>query len=225
MNFLELTQQTASLASIPGFGPVTTVGQTGELARVVTWVRNAWLDIERRHQYWNFKRKDLFFTTTLGQQNYGLVRMGAADLAEYDGDSLRLYDATVGVSSEQFLVEWDYNVFRDLYQFSQQTPGRPTVFAINPADKDLLLGSIPDSGQYVVRGKYWRQAAGPVDNTSVPAFPEAYHDVIVQRALMKYAGYEAAPEVKQTAMEEYRNLMRELERDQLPALSFGESLA
>lgn len=225
MNFLELCREVARSCSIPGTGPGAVTGMTGELQRVVDWTRKAWLDVERRHPYWNFKRKDLFFTTTAGQQNYGLARMGADDLAEIDGESLRIFNATIGVSDESHLIEWDYNVFRDVYQFGQQTPGRPVVFAINPADRDIVLGAIPDSGQYVVRGKYWRQAKAPVDDTDVPAFPEAYHDVIVQRALMKYAGYEAAPEVKQTAMEEYRNLMRELERDQLPAISFGESLA
>lgn len=225
MNFLQLCQETASLASIPGTGPTTVVGQTGEMGRVVLWVRQAWTDIERRHPYWTFKRKNLFFATTEGQQNYGLVRMDAADLAELDAQSLRLYDASVGVSSEQFLVEWGYDVFRDTYQYAEQQPGRPVVFAVDPADRDLLLGPIPNSGQYVVRGKYWRRAITPTADADVPAFPEEFHSVIVQRALMKYAGYEAAPEVKQTAMEEYRNLIRELERDQLPAISFGESLA
>lgn len=225
MNFIELCRLVAVQASIPGNFPGTTASISGESARVAQWVRSAWLDIERKHTYWNFKRKDLFFTTTAGQQNYGLPRMAADDLAELDAESLRLFDASIGVPSEQFLVEWDYNVFRDTYQFAQQTPGRPIVFAVNPADRDLLLGPVPDSGQYVVRGKYWRQAKGPEADDSVPAFPEAYHEVISQRALMKYAGYEAAPEVKQTAMEEYRILMRDLERDQLPALRFGEALA
>lgn len=224
MTFLEICQELARLASIPGGGPTAVTGQTGELLRVVNWAKQAWLDIEIRHPRWNFLRKDLQFNTVIGQQAYTMTQMAALDLRMVDRDSLRTYETAVGVNDEQYIVFWDYNIFRDTYMYAQQTQQRPTVFTSDPANKNLLFGSIPDK-IYTVRGKYWRRAVAPTTDAEVPAFPDEYHQLVVYRALMKYAGYEAAGDAKQTALEEYGPLMRALERDQLPQLQFGEPMA
>ena len=38
------------LASIPGGGPASVVGQTGENRRVVSWVQKAYTDVQQRHE-------------------------------------------------------------------------------------------------------------------------------------------------------------------------------
>jgi len=224
MTFLEICQMLAQLSSIPGGGPVSVTSQTGELKRVVDWAKKAWVDVEIRHPRWDFLRKDLQFNTVAGQQGYTLTQQAATDLRHVDKDSLRCYKTAVGVSDEQYLVFWDYNTFRDVYMFASQSQQRPMVFTQDPANRSMLFGSIPED-IYTVRGKYWRRAVEPTTDAESPAFPAEYHMVIVYRALLKYAGYEAAGDAKQTALEEYGPLMRALERDQLPEMAFGESMA
>lgn len=224
MTFLEICQELARLSSIPGSGPTTVTGQTGELLRVVNWAKNAWTDIELRHPRWNFLRKDLQFNTVIGQQAYTMTQMSALDLRMVDRDSLRIYETAVGVSDEQYLTSWDYNIFRDTYMFGSQANQRPTVFATDPANKSTLFGSIPDK-IYTIRGKYWRRALAPTIDADVPAYSDEFHQLVVYRALLKYAGYEAAGDAKQTALEEYGPMMRALERDQLPEPQFGEPMA
>jgi hypothetical protein len=103
--------------------------------------------------------------------------------------------------------------------------GRPLVFSVDPANKSVLLGPIPDITDYTLRGKYWTKSIVLAADADIPACPDEYHMVIVYRALMKYAGYEAASEVKQAAVEEYSHLIRALEHNQLDAVGFGAPLA
>lgn len=225
MNFLELCEEFCALSSIPR-APTSVVGNTGELDRVARWIRQSWTDIQLKHTTWKFLMKDLSFTTTTSQGPYTLAEMGASDLQELDLNTLRCYQTSVGVSSEQFLVYWEYDIFRDTYLYANPMPAsRPTVFTVDPADKSVILAPLPSSDGWTVRGKYWRKPVTLAADADIPACPDQFHMAIVHRALMKYAGYEAAQEVKQTAVEEYKTLMAALEHDQLDALQFGEPLA
>lgn len=223
-NFLSLCQLVQSLADISGAPMVTTRNQTGELALVVQWTRQAWLDIQIKRQRWNFMRKPLSFQTVAGKAKYTLLDIGAADLRSVDEDSMRTYLASTGVSDEQWLVEWDWQSWYDTYEFGVQTPSRPMVFAVDPQTRALALGSVPDD-IYTVRGWYYQQAVVLREDADVPAIPDELRPVIAYRALLKYANFDAAPEVKQSAREEYTALMRALERDWLPTVNLPEPLA
>jgi len=222
--FLDLCQELAMLASIPGGGPASVVGQTGENRRVVSWVQKAYTDVQQRHETWHFLKKDLSFPTVADQQVYTLTDMSATDLNLLDAESLRIYQTAVGVADEQFMVEWDYDSMRDTYQYGAQTPGRPTCFA-QREDKALVLGPKADATGYTIVGRYWRTPHALAADADEPLIPNDFRMVIVYRGLLKYAGYEAATEVKTFALEEYGVLMRALERNQLPPLRFGGPLA
>jgi len=224
LTFIGLCQELAMLASIPGGGPSSVVGQTGENLRVVSWAQRAYTDVQQRHETWDFLKKDLSFSTVADQQAYTLADMGATDLNLLDTESLRIYQTAVGVADEQFMVGWDHDSMRDTYQYGAQTPGRPTCFA-QREDKALILGPKPDATGYTIVGRYWRTPHVLVADTDEPLIPNHFRMVIVYRGLLKYAGYEAAAEVKTFALEEYGVLMRALERNQLPPLQFGGPLA
>ena len=49
MNFLSLCQRLRSEARIPGTGPSSVTGQTGELAKIVEWITTAYEDIQANH--------------------------------------------------------------------------------------------------------------------------------------------------------------------------------
>lgn len=221
--FLELCQSTRELAGIAGTGPSTTIAQTGELKRLVNWVAQSWIDIQNLHKSWNFLIADLSFTTVASQGDYTLANMNASDLRTLDKTTLRCQQTAMGISNRQFMEPWDYTSFRDLYRFNNLVEGRPIRFAVDPANKSLMLAAIPDATGYTITGKYWKKPVALALDADTPAIPSEYHMLIVYWALSKYAGYEAAMEVKQEAMENKFKLLAALEADQLPDMHLGTS--
>jgi hypothetical protein len=120
-------------------------------------------------------------------------------------------------------MEW--TTFRNLYRYAnmRNTTARPVVVSIKP-DKDLAFGSTPD-GIYVIDGEYYTQPVTLSADTDTPLLPARFHMAIVYRAMMYYAGYEAAPEVMARGDFEYRRLYSRMEIDQLPTLISGPPLA
>ena len=222
-DFLTICQRTRELAGIGGTGPTTTVAQTGEMLRLVNWVKQSWLDIQNLQQTWNFMLTDLSFTTVNGQGDYTLANMNAPTLRKLDAESLRCEQTDLGYQNRQFLEHWDWIQFRDMYRFNTLTPGRPVRFAVDPQDKSVALAAIPDAAGYTITGRYWTQPVALVNDTDVPAMPEQFHMLIAYWALSKYAGFEAAGEVKTEAMENKAALLNALSVDQLPDVMLGGS--
>ena len=63
MNFLDLAKRLRMEAGIAGTGPDTTVGQAGELGRIVTWIGEAYEDIQNKRNDWGFLRQGFSFNT------------------------------------------------------------------------------------------------------------------------------------------------------------------
>lgn len=221
MNFLEICQKTRELAAISGVGPSTTVGQSGEMSRIVNWVAQSWLEIQGLHKTWNFLAKDFSFTTMEGKGDYTLAEAGVPDLMLWDKYSLRCQRTDLGFVNRQFMEDWDFVPFRDTYRFNNMVQGRPIRFAIDPKDKSILIAAIPNGEGFTVTGRYWSKPVAFVNDYSVPAMPDQHHMLIAYWALSKYAGYEAATEAKQEAMENKPRLLTMLENDQLPEITLG----
>lgn len=223
--FLELCQRTRELAGISGVGPTSVTSQNGENLRIVNWTRQAWVDIQNRYDHWAFMRKALSFQTIPGQQIYTPADMNAPDLRGVSmTDTVRCFLTATGKGDEQYMVPWDWPSFNDTYLYGLQVPARPVVYAVRPEDKAMAFGSIPDQ-VYTIQGVYYTRAVKLMANGDIPALPEQYDEIIPYRAIMKYAGYEAAPEVKLEARENYSQLLAQLAADQLPMLCAGEALA
>jgi hypothetical protein len=91
-------------------------------------------------------------------------------------------------------------------------------------EKDLAFGSTPDIA-YVIDGEYYTQPVSLTADTDIPGIPDRFQMAIVYRAMMYYAGYEAAPEVLSRGDFEYRRLYSRMEIDQLPTIVSGPPLA
>ena len=223
MTFLELCVSLQELAGVTNSPMTTTVSQTGVNLRVANWVKNAWSDIQNLHADWYFLRQDLSFVTA-SSQSYDTTAMGATTLRKLDTESLRCYLTASGVANEQCLGYVDWDDFRNTYLFGTRQSGRPVCFSIAPATKTLYLNSNPGTG-YTIVGYYGRTPVVFSANADVPAMPSEYHMLIVYRALMKYAGFEAAAEAKVEAIENYRPMLCAMEREQLPRVRLGGALA
>jgi hypothetical protein len=226
--FLELCQELRSRA--PGIAgqqgqPTSVLGQTGDMANVVSWVRSAWVDLQALEPHWLFMRGEFSGTVAAGTAGSTATELGVSDLADWRLDTFRLYPSAMGKAGDQYLIEWGYEDFRDTYLFGPQVPALPSTFAIRPRDKAILLGPVP-SEDVVVYGEYQRAPQTFVNNTDTPTgLPAHFHQLIVYLAMEKYAGFEAAPEIMADARIQRASLLSRLRNDWLPNIGFGEPLA
>jgi len=220
MTLLELCQTLRSEAGIAGNGPITTAGQTGELGRVVNWIKQAYQDVQDKNTSWNFMRKNYAFNTVIGTQNYDSSYV--PDLSNWKPYSNRLYLNTA--QNEWFLQFVPWEEFRDYRGFgsSRTQTGRPIECTINPA-KELVLWPIPDNA-YTIVGEYFRTPHVMVADTDTPIFPR-FQMCIVFNALMRYASYVNEPGVYAYAQKEYGKTISSLENDQLEQIKFAGPLA
>lgn len=231
MNFLQLAQELSSEVGASGNGPSSVLGQTGLSKRLVNWTAKAWMEIQGLHNTWNWMRYPFSWETVAGTGDYlpsaitnTLTGDVMTDMRYWYKDTFRCQKKSIGIQDEQWLVEWEYYVFRNTYRFNVQVDGRPVVFAENPQGKAIMLGQKPDD-VYIITGEYQRKAWALVNDGDVPDIPDAYHMMIVYKAMISYGMYEAAAEVVQRGEAQYQALLTQLEREQLQEVYLGNPLA
>lgn len=222
MDFLALCKSLRSEAGIAGSGPTTTAGQSGELGRIVEWIKQAYVDIQDEQANWDFLRNDFSLDTVAGTSTY--AKSSVSNLATWKNDSLRCYLKSSGVNDEMWLKYEPWDIFRDtrLRGANRNAQGRPLYFSIKP-DKSLILWPVPND-IYTVVGEYFRTAIEFANNTDTPAF-ERHHMLIVFDALMRYAAYVGEPSLYARGEKERKKLMIKLQRDYLPGIMLGAPLA
>lgn len=225
MNFLQLVNRTRHECGVSGADLPSVTGATGEAGRIVDWVRSAWVDVQTAHEDWEFMRQPVEFNLTAQQQTYTAANAGLTDFGNWKRDSFRCSSVGNNYADEQLLNYMDFTTFRNLYQYGnmRNTFARPVVVSVTP-QKSLAFGSIPDQ-PYVIVGEYYTAPVELSLDADTPTLPVRFHMMIVYRAMMYYAGYEAAPEVYSRGELEFRRLMNRLEIDQMPTLVSGPPLA
>ena len=212
---------------VSGATLTTLANQVPEINRLAGWVNQAWMDIQELHEDWFFLRQSFAFNTVAGQQSYTPTQAGIAVtpvLGVWKRDSVQIYSTAVGVSNEMMTAYLDYDSFRNLWQFAsmRSIQSRPVVFSIDPKF-NLLLGATPD-GIYTVNGEYFQAPSVLVADADVPVMPARWHNLIVYRAMQHYGLYEAASEVLQRGQIEFGKMLARLQTQQLPTMTFGDSL-
>ena len=71
MNYLDLCRELVSECGYSG-NILTTENQTGQLARIVRWIRNADLEIQGASNFWTFMEREFEFWTEPGKARYTL---------------------------------------------------------------------------------------------------------------------------------------------------------
>ena len=229
MNFLELTQQLRQECGVAGTGPTTVVAQVGQAKKLVDWINQAWLEIQGMQDAWDFMREPFSFNTVANTPDYtpdGAAGVGAglADFRYWYKDTLRCYRADIGIADEQWLVEWEYQVFRNTYRFNVQVAGRPVVFAVKPNGKALMFGQIPGD-TYTVVGEYQRRPTRLVADTDEPDISEHLQWAIIWKAMEYYGLFESAGEVVTRARQQFKAVIAQMEREQLEMVHLGNPMA
>ena len=200
MNFLDACKKTARRCGVSNTPP-TVVGQSGDLGLVVEWVQEAYVEVCGKWLNWKFLWSQHSLQTVDGQSAYPKP----GDLSIWNHSTIRI--------DGQLMEVLEYESVKDSWSPSANR-GRSSLALIMP-DNSLKLDPVPD-GAYELTADYQRIASVPAENTDQFLIPEEHQQVIIGRAMMLYAGYENAPEVKQDGLEIYEIAMAQLEAHQLP---------
>jgi len=200
--FLELCQLMRQECGVGGSGPSAVTGQTGMLAKLVSWVAAADMDICTKYLDWGFLHSEHSVPTVAGTKDVS----APSDFGMWDEESFYLNRTT---DQYQKLTPVDYFEWRDAYRNGVKTNAKPTMVIIKP-NKDLILEPPPDI-EYTLTADYYKTATKMTANTSVSLIPTKFDRLIIARAKMWYAEHENAPEVMQGAVVEYKELMGRLE--------------
>lgn len=209
MTYLELCVRVREESGVSGTGPASTINQVGVLAKIIGWVRDADLDIQRFKTDWKFLWRRAQSALVVGQQSYSATELSLSDLK--DINRFWVNDTPVRV------VDWDEWV--DRYEPQGTGQGMPQVVTIAP-DLSFMFYPVPDSA-YSTRTDYFKMPVALTADSDVSAIPAAYHDCIVQKALIYYGKFEEDQNLIQLASLEYEQKLSELCRDYLPKMGFA----
>jgi len=199
VNFLQLCQKVRRQGAVSGTGPASVLNQTGDYARIVEWVNDAWRFVQNERR-WNWMWDTTTLATVADQQTYS-----AASDCDFLRSNAKCYKDSDGSRSEYWLTYMPYAEFHRNYLKGSYDASAPKVITRSP-DGNLLLHPTPDD-VYTVTYQYYRLPSDLSGNTDEPAMPERYHDLIVYKALQYLGEYEAAPGILQLNTSKYDELM------------------
>lgn len=203
MNYLDLCKTLAVEAGIGGSsGPSSVVGQKGEHARVVRWVKQAWLDLQGQYVNWKFLWKQTTGTVTL-TSGFNYVQ-APADFGAWDREHL----FANGQRITNFVEYEDYKTL------DTTTGAQPSRLVQLPNGNVQLIPAPSADVSYSF--DYFCAPQELVADNDVPLCPAQFHDVIVLWALQKYSNFEDAPEILRKVQVEFPKRLAALEAHQLP---------
>lgn len=210
MTFLELCQQLRQEVGAAGTGPAAVTSQHGEYQRLVSWVQTAWREIQLERRNWRFAWAEASIELDPEFRDFA----APDDLDRWEADTLRI--------DGERIHELPWTMFRARHR-QDSGAERPSVIARLP-NGTLRLDTTPASSG-TLTFEYFRTPQALTANGDVPRMPEAYHMLIVYRAMLAYSLYENAPEVAQSARVGEQRILPEMLLRELPAPALGGPLA
>lgn len=222
MTYLELTQElarmTATAQSAGDLDPLDEVG-TYQAENLKRWIRQAWVSLQNQSD-WLFMIQPVTITLSAGQGEVSLqdeIRSQGLPAMERMMFYTRPYNRRFIRSGRLPVFYEPYDRWAGYVELAQ--PGIPRWFTIAPKDR-LIVSPVP-SKAVSLTFDYKRAAQVLSDDDDIPCMPSQYHDIILFRAMIKYAGYDEAAFQYQSANEEYRERLTQLRRDQLSEIRVG----
>lgn len=236
MDFISLCRRVRQEAGISGDGPAGVTNQTGELRRIVDWVREAYDEIQMAHNDWLWLRGQFTLLTEDGKRSYAhgdaIDVQTAQPIARFSRwlvddaeDPSKIYLQAAGVGGQFWLTYFPWEHFNTIYSIGvqQTTTSMPAHIAVSP-DRKLHLGPTPND-VYVVTGDYQRSPQYLSADGDIPEMPSEFHRLIVYGALERYGLFESAPEVLARVDRHRPRLMAQLQAQQRPAHRMAGPLA
>lgn len=229
MNFLALCKATAAqcgtIAGVPALS--TVAGASGRVAKLVSAVSDAWIDIQNERTDWLWMGRRFLGTLTISQLEYlpaeldvSLTRVGRWAKDTIGRKTFSIYDNAIGASDEGKITYIPYEQWVDIYDFGTHDAGRPIYWSITPLGK-VAFGPSPDKA-YKARGEYRLKPQVLALDADTPEMPDEFHRVIVWEAIRLLARNDEAFDAINAAGVEYGRLRNALVNQQTPEISmFG----
>jgi hypothetical protein len=216
--YLELCQKVAQESGVvAGVQPLTVVGQTDTLKKIVDWTKDAWVFIQTYHDNWPWMRSTFSTQTIANTSSYTAAYMALTDHDRFMGDKpgyrpVSIFLTATGVSDTTPVKEITYEQWQTTYGRGTQTAAKPIHYCISPAGV-LLLGPTPDA-VYTLNGEYYRSPQVFSANTDTPTGLKAkFHNLIAYRALMRLALFDESAPAYQNSKMLFDELFNTLERE------------
>ena len=226
MNYIQLIQRLKRESGRSGTVPASVAVLAGDDLNLGAWVADAWRDVQRRRADWAWMRKTVIGPLPNASGAYAATDIDplATDLARWQ-DSTRWYAVRCFATATPGQV-WDllwlpYEQFQALFMVAQPAPGAPQYWSVAP-DNRLLLGPAPTLATYSVRADYWARPSELALDADTPGMPAQFHMLLVWRALLEVAGFDAAPEVEVRAKRNLRMAWSDLLDDQAPRMQLTD---
>lgn len=220
MTFVELVERLRMECGVAG-PTITTVQGTlpREIERLKKWTITAWEAIQRKHPDWLFMRMQS--SGAIPQYGTALTvsEHTAGTVASWVTDTFRIGASGGTIADSIELACREYESWRVAEGLVTTPYGKPTSIAIRQKDDALFVAPAADVA-YKLYFDYYRTPVALSADADLPAAPARFHMMIVYRAMMMYGRYEAAPEVLLDGRENYKELLAELELDQLVGVDF-----
>lgn len=220
MTFLEICQRVQRESDTPGSLMADVTGQPQDRAQIVTWVQAAWEEIQTE-QPWNFRQVAFSQALTASTRVFDLF--GASYLnvtgAQLTASPLTLTHPTTGQKRRVELLT--HQLFEAYYADAEGVTqeGWPTAVAIAPTG-DIEFNLTLDVA-YTLSGWYIKAPQALSAATDVPEMAAQYHQAIVYRALRKYAEFDEASVLLQSAIYNDQLWTDRMARDLLPKVLIG----
>jgi len=210
VTYLELLQALHRECGASGVAPSNVTNLTGEANRLAGWVRDANMHVQNLWENWKFlKQSDSRALTPAVNTLAAPTGMGAG---MWDLDTFKIIPAGETVPMEVLAAEYD-EVKTEEVDTSEGTPWRAVVMP----DNSLRFEGTPDAAD-TFEADYFREP-DPTEldsNGDTSSIPARFHNVILGRALILYANFEGADEIKTQGLELYNDYLARLENSQLP---------
>lgn len=241
MNYLQIGQSLVTECGAQNVTLTTMQNQSAEALRFVNWTNEAWTALQTERSDWNWLRSSfetgggVSFVPNAGQTNIPFGT-GAGTLgipfASFGGKwvekSFRCFLTSAGTASEIFIGGFlDFDELRNAYLYGAQRNARTRPVIMGIAPNQSLMAVPPSDGTYTLYGDFYMAPSAMSADADTPTnLPAQFHMLIVYKAMLEYADYEAAPEVMSRAQRKYDELFRELDNMKFgPTVTVGGALA
>lgn len=197
-DFLTLCQEFRIKAGIAGTGPAAVTGQSGEYLRLITWIKNAWLNLQNEQYDWKWMwRDDGSITVLTNTDTYSLT-----GVKKIHRQTFTIYQTSLGVSDRSKLKYMGWAEFKRKFVDTVATgTDRPSFFTQKP-NGDIMFYPKPNA-DFTVEHEYQKSPQILAGNTDTPELPVEYHEIIQFKALIDHGGFEETSDVYRFASEQY----------------------
>lgn len=220
MTYLDLCKLLQQRTGTGGSDLAAVTGLTGAQRRLVTYVAEAWKDIQVARRDWTFRFNTFSVTLTAGAQSYDMDAAIGAGLAQTVQPRVLTIEKSGDTSTRKRLSLLDYSYFEDLFGDKVASSGRPSYVTVEPQNRRVKFDTLLDVN-CVFKGTYEKAVQTLAATTDTPTIDAQYHDAIFYKALMKWAEFEEADSVYITARNSYDEWMQRMVNDLTPKVLVG----